>query len=169
MEQASSNVLGLFKNVKTFIFDVDGVMTNSQMLITEKGDLLRSMTVRDGYAIKLAIKKGYEVYIITGGSSKGVESRLRNLGVNHVFSGIQNKLEKYNEIMSVLNVDKKEVLYMGDDLPDLEVMEKVGVACCPADAVPEIQKISDYISPQNGGQGAVRDVIQKSLTLQNKW
>lgn len=163
------NILSKFIKIKIFIFDVDGVMTDSSMLVTESGELLRTMNVRDGYAIKRAIEVGSKVYVITGGSSKGVEIRLKNLGVHHVFSGVKNKIEKFKEIMDVVEADIGEVLYMGDDLVDLEVMETVGLACAPQDAAPEIIRVADYISAVKGGQGAVRDVIHKVLSLQNKW
>lgn len=158
-----------FKQIRTFLFDVDGVFTNSQLLITEEGHLLRSMTVRDGYAVKQALKKGYRIAVITGGRSTGVIQRLNNLGIQDVFSGVQNKLEVYRQYLASYQMSGDEVLYLGDDLPDFEVMQKVRLACAPRDAAPEILQIADYISPCKGGEGCVRDVIEKVLKLNHDW
>jgi len=163
------NILANFKSVTTLIFDVDGVLTNSQLLITERGELLRSMNTRDGYAIKRAIQVGLQVVIITGGNSKGVISRLKGLGVIDIYTNSHPKIDDYEELCSIYDLQKSKILYMGDDLPDYEVMQAVGLACCPANATPEIQAISQYVSPFNGGEGCVRDVIEKVLKLQNKW
>ena len=165
----AGNVLREFRNIHTFIFDVDGVLTNSQLIILENGRLLRKMSTRDGYAIKEAVKLGFKVFIITGGKSSGVRSRLANLGVNAVYDGIDEKMDAYEEILEVYGVDQDEVLYMGDDLPDYEVMRRVAIPSCPADAAVEIKQLSRYISPMKGGEGCVRDVIEKVLKLNNKW
>ncbi len=163
------NSLEAFNNIRTFIFDVDGVMTNSQLLVTEDGQLLRSMSVRDGFALKVAARAGYHVAIITGGSSEGVVKRLRALGISNIYAGVQKKMEAYEEFMREFNLKHEHVLYMGDDLPDYEVMLKVGLPTCPADAVPEIQRISNYVSGKNGGDGCVRDVIEHVLRVHDKW
>ena len=163
------NYLEEFRNIKTFIFDVDGVLTNSQLIILENGRLLRQMSTRDGYAIKEAIKYGFKVFIITGGKSTGVAQRLKNLGVTFVYSGIEDKMDAFEEILDAYEIDKDEILYMGDDLPDYEVMRQVAIPCCPADAAVEIKQLSRYISPMKGGEGCVRDVIEKVLKLNNKW
>ena len=159
------NYLEEFRNIKTFIFDVDGVLTNSQLIILENGRLLRQMSTRDGYAIKEAIKYGFKVFIITGGKSTGVAQRLKNLGVTFVYSGIEDKMDAFEEILDAYEIDKDEILYMGDDLPDYEVMRQVAIPCCPADAAVEIKQLSRYISPMKGGEGCVRDVIEKVLKL----
>ncbi|GIV31602.1 MAG: 3-deoxy-D-manno-octulosonate 8-phosphate phosphatase [Saprospiraceae bacterium] len=163
------NVLARFRQVHTFIFDVDGVLTNSELLITEKGELLRKMNVRDGYAIKQAIDCGYRVLILTGGSSQGVISRLKDLGVQDILWGVRNKLGAYEEYLDAHQIDEEGILYMGDDLPDIEVMRRVGIPCCPADADAEIKAIAHYISPVKGGYGCVRDVIEKVLRLAGHW
>lgn len=170
------NELEKFEPITTFVLDVDGVLTNSQILVLENGKLLRSMNVRDGYAIKRAIQKGYKVAIITGGKSQGVVTRLRNLGVVDVYYGIQDKVEAYREFMYLYNDPDEEpyityenVLFMGDDVPDYEVMRLVGLPACPKDACPEILSIATYVSGKNGGEGAVRDVIERVLRLHGNW
>lgn len=165
----SGNVLRDFRNIHTFIFDVDGVLTNGELLITEKGELLRKMNVRDGYAMKRALQKNFRIIIITGGSSKGTIDRLEALGIKDVISGAQNKLKFYEQLVDMYNLEEEGILYMGDDIPDYEVMRRVGLACCPFDAVPEIMSISKYISPLKGGEGCVRDVIEKVLKLKKSW
>lgn len=165
----SGNMLAPFRDIHTFIFDVDGVLTNGDLLITEEGALLRRMNVRDGYAIKQALHHGYRVLILTGGSSKGVIARLRDLGIPDILWGIQNKLRAYKEFLDAYDLDEKGVLYLGDDLPDLDVMLRVGFPCCPADAVPEVMAIAQYVSPLKGGSGCVRDVIEKVLRLHGQW
>ena len=158
-----------FREIDTFIFDVDGVMTDSRILVLEDGKLLRKMSIRDGYAIKLAVQRGYRVVIITGGKSEGVVTRLRNLGVTDIYSGVRDKLDALNELTEIYELDMDKVLYMGDDIPDFEVMTKVGLPTCPRDAAHEILEIARYVSPQDGGDGCVRDVIEKTLRLQDKW
>jgi len=171
------NELERFEPITTFIFDVDGVLTNSQLLVLENGKLLRSMNVRDGYAIKRAIDMGYRVAIITGGKSKGVVARLQGLGVVDIYYGIRDKVEAYREFMYLYNDPEDEdnnikddnVLYMGDDVPDYEVMRLVGFPTCPRDACPEILSIASYVSSAKGGEGAVRDVIERTLRLNGHW
>lgn len=158
-----------FKSIETVVLDCDGVLTNSQLLITEKGELLRSMSVRDGYAIKRAIMQGIRFCIITGGTSKGVELRFKALGVQHYFDGVSNKKKVFEKWADSHQLDRSKILYMGDDLPDFEVMKLVGLSACPADAAPEILNIAQYISPAKGGEGCVRDVLEKVLKLQLKW
>ncbi len=163
------NLLSKFRDIDTLIFDVDGVFTNSNLLITESGQLLRTMNTRDGYAVKKAIESGIRIAIITGGNSKGVISRLQGLGVVDIYSGMQHKVEAFDEYLLTYDLRKSQVLYMGDDLPDQEVMLQVGMPVCPADAVPEIKAISKYVSPLEGGHGCVRDVIEKVLKLRKLW
>lgn len=162
------NTLTLFKQITTLIFDVDGVLTDGTILITEKGELLRTMNVQDGFAIKQAIAAGLHIAIITGGRSKGVIKRLQGLGIVDIYAGAINKLDVFEEFILTYDLEPHKILYMGDDLPDYEVLQTVGLATCPADAVPEIQEIAQYISPHKGGQGCVRDVIQKVLKLHGK-
>jgi len=167
--QHAGNVLSRFKGIHTFIFDVDGVLTNGQVLVTEKGELLRSMSVRDGQALKMAVAEGYRILIITKGKSEGVNLRLRDLGIVDIVYGIQNKLKVYEEFLDAYSLHEDGILYMGDDIPDFEVMRRVGLPTCPADAVPEIKAICQYISPLRGGEGCVRDVIEKVMKLNGVW
>ena len=162
-------MLKSFKTITTFVFDVDGVLTDGTLLVTDNGLMLRRMHVKDGYALQLAIKRDYSVIIISGSNSPQVKERLLKLGVTNVFMNIEHKLEKLQEVLSEHKLKKDDVLYMGDDIPDLEVMQYCGLACCPADAVAEIKNISKYISPVKGGEGCVRDVIEKVMKLQGKW
>ncbi|HFA50102.1 MAG TPA: 3-deoxy-D-manno-octulosonate 8-phosphate phosphatase [Bacteroidetes bacterium] len=163
------NVLSYFRTVHTFIFDVDGVLTNGELLITEKGKLLRTMNVRDGYAMKKAIDEGYKVIIITGGNSPGTIERLKALGVTEIAYGAKNKMKYYETYIDKYNLDEDGILYMGDDIPDYQVMRRAGLACCPKDAAPEIYELAKYVSPYKGGEGCVRDVIEKVLKLHGVW
>ena len=172
--EITSNVLNMntlesFKQVKSIILDVDGVLTNSQLLITEKGELLRSMNAKDGYAMRAAIKAGLHICIITGGKSQGVVSRLKGLGIQDIYIGASDKLPIFKEYLSHRNLTPKDCLYMGDDMPDLVVLNQVGLRACTADAIPEIRSFVDYVSPYNGGMGCVRDVIEKVLKLKKQW
>jgi 3-deoxy-D-manno-octulosonate 8-phosphate phosphatase (KDO 8-P phosphatase) len=157
------------KNIKAFIFDVDGVLTNGDITVTENGDQMRHFNVKDGYAVNHAIKSGYYIAVISGGRSQGVLSRLNGLGVKDVFLGISHKLEVYERIVADMQLNPEEILYMGDDIPDLDVMKKVGLPTCPADACEEVKAAAEYISPVLGGRGCVRDVIEKVLKIQDKW
>lgn len=163
------NILNKFSQIKALVFDVDGVFTDTQMLITEHGELLRQMNTRDGYAVKQAIKAKLGLCVITGGSSMGIVKRLKGLGLTDVFYGIEYKLPVLEKWMSDHSYRYEDILYMGDDLPDIEVMRRVGLACCPEDAVPEIREISAYISPFKGGHFCVRDVIEKTMRAQGIW
>lgn len=155
--------------ITTFIFDVDGVLTNGIVQITSNGELLRNMSIKDGYAIKTAIKLGYKICIISGGTNKGVKTRLQELGVTDIYLGTHNKIEQFEDFLNGYNIKPENVLYMGDDIPDYEVMQLAGLACCPKDAVAEIQAISKYISQKKGGDGCVRDVIEQVLKVQGNW
>lgn len=163
------NTLERFRDIKSFLFDVDGVLTNSEVIVMEDGSLIRKMNVRDGYALQRAVRQGYRVGIITGGSSKGVAHRLRNLGIEDIYTGVKDKLEAFDDFVMKHQLDEAEILYMGDDMPDYEVMRRVGLPACPRNAVPEILQISQYISPMEGGQGCVRDVLEKVLRINGKW
>ncbi|MEM6379993.1 MAG: HAD-IIIA family hydrolase [Bacteroidota bacterium] len=163
------NQLEHFNQITTFIFDVDGVLTNSQVLVLEDGKLLRSMNVKDGYALKQAINKGYRVCIITGGKSEGVKIRLQNLGIKDIYLGQSDKMEAYEEYIYLYDLKPANILYMGDDLPDVPVMRKVALAACPRDAAPEVLETANYVSGIPGGQGCARDVIEKVMRVQGKW
>lgn len=155
--------------VKGFVFDVDGVFTNNTIQVTETGELLRTMNVRDGQTVKWAIEAGYTIGVITGGRSEGTKKRLTDLGITEYYSGIKEKLPAFHSFLERSGLLSSEVCYMGDDLPDLPVMRRVIVSACPADAVPEVIEISDYISPLPGGAGCVRDIIEKVMKIQGKW
>ena len=163
------NTLDLFRPIRTFLFDVDGVLTNGEIIILEDGSLIRKMSVRDGYAIQRAIKQGYRIGIITGGSSRGVADRLHNLGITDIYDGVRDKLDAFRDFIEKHHVKEESILYMGDDIPDYEVMRRVGLPTCPRNAVPEILELSQYISPKEGGDGCVRDVIEKTLRIHGKW
>ena len=159
----------IMPQISTFIFDVDGVLTNGMVTITTQGELIRTMNIKDGYALKTAVDAGYNVCIISGGSNEGVRKRLEGLGIKNIYLGTHTKTEQFQEYLVKNHLKAKNVLYMGDDIPDAPVMEKVGLPCCPKDAAAEIQKISLYISQKKGGLGCVRDVIEQVLKVQGKW
>ncbi|MAG87107.1 MAG: 3-deoxy-D-manno-octulosonate 8-phosphate phosphatase [Zunongwangia sp.] len=156
-------------NISTFIFDVDGVLTNGSVQVTADGDLLRSMSVKDGYALKKAVKAGYTVCIISGGKNEGVRTRLRDLGITDIYLGIDDKVEQLDEFFDIYDIKAENVLYMGDDIPDMYPMQLIGLPTCPQDAVPEVKGVSKYISHKNGGEGCVRDVIEQVMKVQAKW
>jgi 3-deoxy-D-manno-octulosonate 8-phosphate phosphatase (KDO 8-P phosphatase) len=163
------NVLQLFKNITAFIFDVDGVLTDGSLLLMPGGAAVRRMNVKDGYALQLAVKKNYRVVVISGGFSLEAAERLQKLGVHDIFMQCENKKAVLLDVMGKYSLAPQEVLYMGDDIPDYDVMKITGLPCCPADAVAEIKEISKYISPVNGGTGCVRDVIERVLKLRGDW
>ena len=163
------NILQKFIPVTTLIFDMDGVLTDGSLMIMPGGEWLRKMNIKDGYALQLAIKQGYRVIVITGSSSSPVEQRLYKLGIKHVFQQVADKKILTEELMREHKLEKEEVMYMGDDVPDLEVMRVAGVSCCPADAARDILDMADYISTERGGEGCVRDVIEKIMRVQEKW
>jgi 3-deoxy-D-manno-octulosonate 8-phosphate phosphatase (KDO 8-P phosphatase) len=156
-------------DITTFIFDVDGVLTDGTITVTTDGEMLRTMNIKDGFALKTAVDAGFNLCIISGGSNEGVRKRLAGLGIKDIFLGAHNKIEQLNEYTSKNNILMSQVLYMGDDIPDFPVMKLAGLPCCPQDAVQEIKAISKYISHKNGGKGAVRDVIEQVLKVQGKW
>ena len=163
------NYKTLLKNVSAFVFDVDGVMTNGQIMITTEGEMYREMNTRDGFAIKCALERDYKIAIISGGTNEGVRKRLETLGVDKVYLGIHKKDIAFDDFLKTYNIDPEEVLCLGDDLPDLSVLEKVGVATCPQDAVSDVKKIVDYVSHKKGGDGCVREIIEQVMRVQNKW
>jgi 3-deoxy-D-manno-octulosonate 8-phosphate phosphatase (KDO 8-P phosphatase) len=159
----------IMNDITTFIFDVDGVLTDGSVFVNTNGEMLRTMNIRDGYAMKTAVDNGYNVCIISGGSNEGVRLRLRNLGITDIHLGTPDKVETFDEYIDIYQIDPEQVLYMGDDIPDYHVMKIVGLPTCPQDACPEIKGISKYISHKNGGKGAVRDVIEQVMKVQGKW
>ena len=164
-----SNLKAKLKNISAFMLDVDGVLTDGMVITLPDGDQIRRMNIKDGYALQHAVKKGYHISIISGGTSESVRLRLNGLGIEEVNLGCKNKIEVFEKLKSKFNLDKENILYMGDDIPDYKVMQKVGFAACPNDAAYEIKSVSDYISPKKGGEGCVRDLIEQVLRLQGKW
>lgn len=159
----------IMNDITTFIFDVDGVLTDSSVHVSPSGEMLRTMNIRDGFAMKAALESGYSVGIISGGSNEGVRIRLRNLGITDIYLASMDKVATFKEYVELYNIEPKNVLYMGDDIPDYHVMLLVGLPTCPQDASVEIKAISNYISHKNGGKGAVRDVIEQVMKVQGKW
>ena len=164
-----SNYKEKLLKVNTFIFDYDGVLTDGTVIISSDGDALRTANVKDGYALQLAIKKNYRIAIISGGYSESMKHRLEALKIKDVFLGVDKKIDVYNKFLETYNLENENVLFMGDDIPDYEIMLKVGVPTCPSDAVEEIKRIATYISHQAGGRGCVRDIIEQVLKVQGKW
>lgn len=155
--------------VKAFFLDVDGVLTDGSVTLLPDGEQVRMMNIKDGYAMQLAVKKGYIVAIISGGRSEMVRKRLNGLGITEVHLGAHTKMGPFEELLERYHLKPEEVLYMGDDIPDFEVMRHAGVPTCPKDSAPEIKNICIYISDKRGGKGAVRDIIEQVLKVQNKW
>ena len=162
-------MLAAFKKIKCFVFDVDGVLTNGNVTVMPNGVLIRTMNIKDGYALQLAIKKGYKVWVISGGNSEEVKTRLQNLGVSEVFMKVTDKKQVLSELIELNALKKEEVLFMGDDMPDFEAMQLVGIAACPSDAVVDIKEICSYKAIAKGGEGCAREVIEKTLKLNNHW
>jgi 3-deoxy-D-manno-octulosonate 8-phosphate phosphatase (KDO 8-P phosphatase) len=156
-------------HITTFIFDVDGVLTDGKIILHPSGEQLRTMNVKDGMAIRTALSKGYKIAIISGGKSKGLIERFKHLKIDDVYLGCDDKKDALKDFKHIHNIESKNILYMGDDINDLEVMKEVGLGSCPQDAVAEIKSIADYISHKNGGSGCVRDVIEQTLKVQGKW
>lgn len=156
-------------NITTFVFDVDGVFTDGTLLITSDGEMLRKMSVKDGYALKTALQKGYNVCIITGGTNEGVRLRLAGLGVTAIYLGAHHKEEPLSEYLAKHGIAPKNVLYMGDDMPDIPPMKMVGLPTCPQDAIPEVKEVAKYISHRKGGNACVRDVIEQVLKAKGDW
>lgn len=163
------NILKLFKPITTFVFDIDGVLTDGTILVLDNGVQARRMNIKDGFALQMAIKKGYTVKIISGGNSPQVVDRLEKLGIKEIDMSVLDKKSFLSEYMLANKLKKEEVLYMGDDLPDIPVMSIVGLSCCPADAINEVKEAVQYISHLNGGFTCVRDVIEKVLKLNDHW
>lgn len=162
-------LLKILKAVSTFVFDLDGVLTDGSFTLLPGGVMARRMNVKDGYALQLAIKKGYGVVVISGSTSDEAVLRLTRLGVSDVYMKVLDKVAHLETYLTKRGIPWEETLFMGDDIPDLDVMKRSGIACCPADAVQEIKAVAAYISPINGGYGCCRDVIEKVLKLRGDW
>ena len=156
-------------HIKAFIFDVDGVLSASTITLYPNGEPMRTANIKDGYALQLAVKLGYPIAILTGASTEAIRVRFSNLGIEDIYLASAEKLENYQRFTDKYQLDDQDILYMGDDLPDLPVMQRVGVPTCPADAAVEIKAVSRYISDRPGGGGCVRDVIEQVLKAQGHW
>jgi 3-deoxy-D-manno-octulosonate 8-phosphate phosphatase (KDO 8-P phosphatase) len=156
-------------NVKAFIFDIDGVLSLQTIGLNTFGIPNRTVNLRDGYALQFAVKKGYHIGVISGSSSKEYQKRLKLLGIKDIYLNSRSKLDQFNSFLKKYNLDRSEVLFMGDDIPDYGVMKEAGVPVCPSDADSEIKQVAVYISDKKGGEGCVRDVIEQVLRLHNKW
>ncbi|MCK5824301.1 MAG: HAD hydrolase family protein [Ichthyobacteriaceae bacterium] len=159
----------ILQDITTFIFDVDGVLTDGSVTLMPDGSQIRKMSTRDGYALQLAVKKGFNVIIISGGKDERVKTRLNGLGIKMVYLGVSDKVDKYENLLIENQITKDQVVYMGDDMPDYDIMQLVGLATCPKDACSDIREISDYISPFNGGEGCARDILEQTMKIQKKW
>jgi 3-deoxy-D-manno-octulosonate 8-phosphate phosphatase (KDO 8-P phosphatase) len=165
--------MGNFKEdlgrIKAFVFDIDGVLSTQTIAMNSFGVPTRTVNFRDGYALQLAVKKGYLVAVISGSNSKEYIKRMKNLGVKDVHLNSRSKMEQFRSFLRKYSLDSENVLFMGDDIPDYEVMKYAGIPVCPSDADSEIKKISVYVSDRKGGEGCVRDIIEQVLRLHNKW
>lgn len=163
------NYLQKLQHINTFVFDVDGVLTNGVLIATDSGELWRLFNAKDGYALKIALQKNYNLCIITGGTSIGVYERFKKLGFKHIYYKIDYKLPVLQKFLEEQNLKAENTLYIGDDLPDYEAMLHCAIKCCPNDAANEIKTIADYICTKNGGEGCVRETIEMVLKSQNNW
>lgn len=155
--------------IKAFVFDVDGVLSSEVIPLSSEGDPMRTVNIKDGYALQLAVKKGYQVAIITGGYTEAVRVRFSRLGITHIYMRSAIKINDYNDFIAKTGLNAEEVMFAGDDIPDYEVMKLVGLPVAPADAAPEIKQIAKYISLKKGGEGVARDVIEQTMKAQGTW
>jgi len=157
------------KTIRAFIFDVDGVLSSDTSPLDENGDPVRTANIKDGFAIRYALQNGFHMAIVTGANTQRVKLRYKKLGVEHIYLNSFNKTECLEDILAKTGLQKEEILYMGDDLVDFQIMKEIGIPTCPIDAVPEIKAISLYISDKKGGEGCVRDIIEQVMRSQQKW
>ncbi len=155
--------------IKTVILDVDGVLTDNSLILLPTGEMVRTMNCRDGYAMQLAIRQGIKIAVITGGRDQAVVDRLKYLGLTDIYINARDKEDAFQDLIHSYQLNPEEIAYMGDDYPDIAVMQKVGLSTCPNDACMDVRKIAEYISPENGGKGCVRDLLEQILKVQNKW
>lgn len=155
--------------IRALIFDVDGVLSCEVMPLHPSGEPMRTANVKDGYAMQLAVRQGFILAIITGGKTESVRQRFETLGIKDIYMGASVKINSYREIREKYDLRDEEILYMGDDVPDIEILSECGLPCCPKDAIPDVKNISLYISHCNGGYGCARDVIEQVLRVQDKW
>ena len=156
-------------DIKAFVFDFDGVMTDGAVWMYADKETVRAGNIKDGYAIQYAVKKGYIVAVISGATSQSIDNRMKSLGVTQIYTGAANKMDVYRKFLVANGLTESQVLCMGDDIPDYEIMKASGVSACPSDAAVEIKEIAEYISPFAGGHGCVRDVIEQTLRLHGNW
>lgn len=166
---ATKNFKEMLSQVKAFAFDVDGVLSSDCVALHPSGEPMRTVNIKDGYAMQLAIKKGYPIAIITGGDTPAIRLRFERLGIKDIYMKSAIKMGDFEDFLQKNNLNASDVLYMGDDIPDYPVMEACGIPCAPADAAPEIKAISVYISDKEGGKGAARDVLEQVLKAQENW
>jgi 3-deoxy-D-manno-octulosonate 8-phosphate phosphatase (KDO 8-P phosphatase) len=162
-------ILDRFSSVDTFILDVDGVLTSGTVIASGDGEMRRDFNIKDGFALQYVVKQGYHVIIISGGDNEGVRKRLRNLGITEVHTAVADKRKLLKELEIKLQINLKNALYMGDDFPDLSVMRMCGIKVCPSDAAWQVQEEVDIVTKASGGKGAVREIMEKVLTSQDKW
>lgn len=162
-------ILEKFAQIDTFILDVDGVLTTGTVLATDDGEMRRDFNIKDGFALQYVVKKGYNVIIISGGNSEGVRRRLKGLGINQVHTAVPDKRALLKQLVTELNLNLENALYMGDDFPDLSIMRMCGIKVCPADAAWEVQEEVDIVTKAAGGKGAVREIMEQVLCMQDKW
>lgn len=163
------NLFDKFARIKAIAMDVDGVLTDGSLLCTDSGEWVRRMNIKDGYAIAKAIKCGMPITAISGSIGEGVKLRLKRLGLEFVYQDVHDKVITLQEWLENVKLTAEEIIYIGDDLPDISVLRMVGLGCCPADAADEVKQVSEYISPYKGGEGCVRDIIEKVMRLQGTW
>ncbi len=156
-------------HIKTVILDVDGVLTDGNLILLPSGEMVRTMNTRDGYAMQLAVQKGIRIAVITGGKDQAVVDRLKYLGIHDIYTGARDKVDAFEDLLFSYGLDPDQIAYMGDDYPDLAVMQLVGLSACPNDACMDVRKAAEYISPENGGKGCVRDLLEQILKVQSKW
>ena len=166
---STMNYKALLKEINVFCFDVDGVFTDNTVLCMPDGEQIRTANVRDGYATQLAVKRGLHLAIISGGKSEGVRKRFEMLGLKDIFLGSSDKIAVLQQFMDDHGLQANQICYMGDDMPDIPVLKKAGLAICPADACQEVKAVAHYISPFKGGEGCVRDVLEQALKLKGFW
>jgi 3-deoxy-D-manno-octulosonate 8-phosphate phosphatase (KDO 8-P phosphatase) len=163
------SLLDRFRKIKVFVFDVDGVLTDGTLYVFDNGEQVRRMSIKDGFALQLAIKKGYRIIVVSGSYSEAVTVRLNKLGITDVHMRVTDKKGQLEQLLQQYGVDWANVLFMGDDIPDHAVMKKAGLACAPCDAAQEIKQAAHYVSPICGGKGCVREMIEKVLKLNDHW
>ncbi|MFM2286097.1 MAG: hypothetical protein RLZZ543_1594 [Bacteroidota bacterium] len=155
--------------IKALLFDIDGVLTDGSVTLMPDGTQVRHLNIKDCYALQLAVKKGFLVGIISGGKSEMLRERLASFGIEHIYMGVARKTERFDDLLIECELSESDCLYMGDDIPDYEVMQRCGISACPADAAHDIQQIALYVCKAKGGKGAVREVVEQVLRAQDKW